>query len=315
MSDPDVLPITSVVVTTDPTGLAVDAGLLAGQLTASSIAMYRRDWAAYAAWCAGADQSPFIATSLARWRTHLAEGTTLAPATINRMLSACKRLVTEGSRQGFLPAELAAAFAEVQGVKARALKGRQRSGTRTRIEPAEMRRLCDAPDATTLRGQRDRAMLATLASSGVRIAELVGLQVQDLHSRKGGYLVTVLGKTDTVPREAPLTGEAYHLIQVWLQARPVISTYLFTAFGGRGTKRVLATPITTTGAWQTVQGYADACGLTHITPHSFRRFLGTQLAAKDIRKAQRALGHKSIETTARHYVLDELEMGISEGLY
>ena len=52
-----------------------------------------------------------------------------------------------------------------------------------------------------------------------------------------------------------------------------------------------------------------------VKPHDFRRFVGTQLAAKDIRKAQKALGHKSIEVTARHYVLDELEVGLTDHLY
>ncbi|GHO67579.1 hypothetical protein KSC_064710 [Ktedonobacter sp. SOSP1-52] len=41
----------------------------------------------------------------------------------------------------------------------------------------------------------------------------------------------------------------------------------------------------------------------------------TQLAKKDIRKAQLALGHKSIEVTAKHYVLDELEVGQTDSLY
>ncbi len=43
--------------------------------------------------------------------------------------------------------------------------------------------------------------------------------------------------------------------------------------------------------------------------------MGTQLAKQDIRKAQKALGHKNIETTARHYVLDELEVGLTDDLY
>jgi len=52
-----------------------------------------------------------------------------------------------------------------------------------------------------------------------------------------------------------------------------------------------------------------------VKPHDFRRFVGTQLATRNIRLAQKALGHKSIETTARHYVLDELEVGLTDGLY
>jgi integrase len=48
-----------------------------------------------------------------------------------------------------------------------------------------------------------------------------------------------------------------------------------------------------------VQRYANAVGLEHVTPHDFRRFVGTQLAKRDIRLAQNQLSHKRIETTAK----------------
>jgi len=46
-----------------------------------------------------------------------------------------------------------------------------------------------------------------------------------------------------------------------------------------------------------------------------RRFVGTQLAKRDLRQAQKALGHTRLETTVQHYVLDELQPGLTEGLY
>jgi integrase/recombinase XerD len=52
-----------------------------------------------------------------------------------------------------------------------------------------------------------------------------------------------------------------------------------------------------------------------VKPHDFRRFVGTQLAKEDIRQAQKALGHKRIDTTAAHYVLDELEPNLTDDLY
>ena len=64
-----------------------------------------------------------------------------------------------------------------------------------------------------------------------------------------------------------------------------------------------------------MQGYADQVGLSHIKPHDFRRFVGTQLAKRDSRTAQKALGHKRINTTAQQYVLDELEEGLTDDLY
>ena len=64
-----------------------------------------------------------------------------------------------------------------------------------------------------------------------------------------------------------------------------------------------------------VQHYAAVAGLPPVTPHDFRRFVGTQLARRDVRQAQKALGHARIETTARHYIIDELEVGVTDGLY
>ncbi len=94
----------------------------------------------------------------------------------------------------------------------------------------------------------------------------------------------------------------------------MVSPYLFTSFGGRG-QWASAKPLSPVTVWCTVQGYADQLDLSHIKPHDVRRFVGTQLARRDIRKAQKALGHKRIDTTAQHYVLDELEPGLTDHLY
>jgi integrase len=94
----------------------------------------------------------------------------------------------------------------------------------------------------------------------------------------------------------------------------VQSNYIFTSFTTRAVKPVAA-PVSAVTVWNVVQRYAKDCGISDIKPHDFRRFVGTQLAVKDIRKAQKALGHKSIDTTARYYVLDELEVGLTDNLY
>ena len=93
-----------------------DAAILAGQLAPSSIAEYRTDIAAYLAWCQSSDLPPLAAPSLAQWRTHQAQATTLSAATINRALAAVKRLVKEAASQGYLSADLAAQFHGVAGV-------------------------------------------------------------------------------------------------------------------------------------------------------------------------------------------------------
>ena len=302
-----------------PTSLAAagqipfDASLLAGQLAPSSIAMYQRDFAAYAEF-AGSTTALLDAATLARWRTHLAQETAMSPNTINRMLSAVKRLLREAAAQGYIPHETATAFDAVTGVKAAALKERIKSNARVRIEPVAMRTVCDAPATEQLIGLRDAALLSTLASSGLRVSEVAGLRRQQVRSKEGGYVVLVRGKNDVEYREAPLSREAHAHIARWLAARPVESEHLFTAFDGRG-ERAAARPMSAVAVWRVVRKYADAAGLIDVKPHDFRRFVGTQLARTNLRMAQKALGHKRLETTARHYILDELEVGLTDGLY
>ena len=296
-------------------GLALpDVGILAGQLTPSTIKMYQRDFRAYLefAGSAGAALNP---ATLSRWRASLASDTQYSPNTINRMLSAVKRVVREGVNQGYIKQDgLADAFDAVDGVKTKALRQRLKPNARTPISPDAMRRLCEAPDRSTLIGARDAALLHTLAGSGMRVVEAATLTQRQIMSKNGGYVLSILGKNDEKPRDAPLSREAHRLIMAWLERRPVQSDYIFTSFGGRG-DRLTAKPISAVGAWRVVQHYADQVGLSHIKPHDFRRFVGTQLAQKDVRKAQKALGHKRIDTTVRHYVLDELEVGLTDDLY
>jgi integrase len=131
----------------------------------------------------------------------------------------------------------------------------------------------------------------------------------------GGYQVQIIGKNDIEYRNAPLKPEAYQAIQTWLKDRPVDSDFVFTSFEGRGEDRLSERAMNTASIWRTVKAYADQCGLEHIKVHDFRRFVGTQLAKKDPHAAQKALGHKDISTTFNHYVLNKLEVGITDDLY
>jgi integrase/recombinase XerD len=146
------------------------------------------------------------------------------------------------------------------------------------------------------------------------VSEVVTLQPGQLVSREGSFFLEVLGKNQTAPRLAPLSHEAYAAVQAWLARRPVQSAYVFTSFAGQG-DRLTPRPMHISAAWRVVARYARDVGLQHVSPHSFRRFVGTELARKDIRQAQKALGHQRIETTARHYVLDELAGGLTDHLF
>src|SRR5262245_555002 len=93
-----------------------DAAILAGQVAPSSVRMYRRDFAAYAAF-AGDPERAKDPITLAHWRAHLAGETKLSPNTINRMLAAVKRIMAEAGQQGYISTTNAAQFADVTGVR------------------------------------------------------------------------------------------------------------------------------------------------------------------------------------------------------
>ena len=110
------MPDLTLVLPPGPAGPGLDPGLLTGQLAPSSLAGYRRDVALYVRFC-GAATPALASTSLARWRTHLAQQTALSPHTINRRLAAVKRLLQEAAAQGYVAVATAEAFHRVAGVQ------------------------------------------------------------------------------------------------------------------------------------------------------------------------------------------------------
>jgi integrase len=173
-----------------------------------------------------------------------------------------------------------------------------------------------APNPLTLVGLRDRALVFTLASSGCRLHEVARLQRAHLVPLGTGYGLHVTGKGQATPRLAPLSREAYEWITRWLTARDGHQpcAWIFTGFGPRGW-RPHTRPLNNTSLWRRIKQYARQIGRPDISPHDLRRFVGTQTAEKyGIRQAQKALGHKKIQTTER-YVLDTLAADVTEGLY
>jgi hypothetical protein len=85
-----------------------------------------------------------------------------------------------------------------------------------------MRRLCDAPEATTLVGLRD-ANTGLIRDTRLRSRDIDATGDPETWDR--GYVILVCGKTETEEREAHLSPEAKRLIDAWIQRRPVLSQY------------------------------------------------------------------------------------------
>lgn len=309
-------------VTTSTTAITIaatfDTSILAGTKSPNTIEQYRLHFGAYCQF-AGSWVNAMQPATLARWRQSLFESDKgYAVASINQRLASVRGVVAEAAQQGYVAYDTAQQFRAVRGLTVKANKGRVKQHARTAISKQDMQRLIDAPNGATLAGQMHRALLLTLATCGMRISEAVALRVSDItfgtdDDGNSGWSVMVLGKNMDKPEPRALGKAAKLAIDAWLAVRPVQSEYIFTGFAGRG-DRATDQPITRQAAWQMVTRYAAQVGLEHVKPHDLRRFVGTSLAKRDIRLAQKQLGHKRLETTAQHYVLDSVRLGVTDDL-
>ncbi len=159
----------------------------------------------------------------------------------------------------------------------------------------EVDELLEQPQVNTPRGQRDKAMLELLYATGLRVSELVNLEVRSLDRRLG--TVRAFGKRRK-ERKVPVGERALDAIELYLaQGRPAIlknrrSDSLFVTSRGRA--------MTRQGFWKTLKNYAVSAGIKkNISPHKLRHSFATHLLERgaDLRSVQAMLGHADLSTT------------------
>lgn len=160
----------------------------------------------------------------------------------------------------------------------------------------DVEKLLAAPAQESPYGLRDRAMLELMYGSGLRVSELVGLELNQINMHLG--LVRLIGK-GSKERVVPVGEEALHWIDLFLQrGRPELlrpgtpSDALFLSSRGRA--------ITRQAFWQLVKKYLLQAGIkTSFSPHSLRHAFATHLLnhGADLRSVQMLLGHSSLSTT------------------
>jgi integrase/recombinase XerD len=159
----------------------------------------------------------------------------------------------------------------------------------------EARRLLEAPPGSTPVGLRDRAILELLYGSGLRISELVGLDIDELDTEEGS--VRVLGKGGK-EREVPLGRFGREALEAYLdRGRPALATprsraaLFLNQRGGRLTRQ---------GSSQVLAKHVKAAGIDRrVTLHTLRHSFATHLleGGADVRVVQELLGHASVATT------------------
>ncbi len=170
----------------------------------------------------------------------------------------------------------------------------------------EIVRMLEAIDLSTPEGTRNRAMLEVFYGSGLRVSELVTLQLNNLYFDAG--LLRVVGKGNK-ERLVPVGREAIKFVRIYIEQvrgraphKPPQKGHeacVFLNRNGRGMSRVMVFTI--------IRNLAEAIGLKKkISPHTFRHSFATHLieGGADLRAVQEMLGHESITTTEIYTHLD-----------
>jgi len=171
------------------------------------------------------------------------------------------------------------------------------------LDLPEIEYLFSAIDLSTPEGTRNRAILETLYSSGLRVTELITMKISHLHDDIG--FIRVLGK-GRKERLVPIGKEAIKYIKLYLEhvrvhldVKPGFEDHLFLNKRGKGLSRVMIFMI--------IKDLADLVNLKkNISPHTFRHSFATHLieGGADLRAVQEMLGHESITTTEIYTHLD-----------
>lgn len=170
------------------------------------------------------------------------------------------------------------------------------------LKPRAVRELLSQPDTESLKGLRDRAILETLYSTGLRRAELVSLDRADVED---GNELSVNGKGRKM-RLVFLSGSAREAVDAYIERRDDDDPALFVRVGSaqKESRRLSARSV-----GDIVRTHARDAGITtQVTPHVIRHTFATRLLENgaDIRTVQELLGHADISTTQRYmHVTDE----------
>ena len=193
---------------------------------------------------------------------------------------------------------------------------------------AEMSRLLEMPDISVPLGRRDRAILELFYASGLRLSELVGLDLEDVNPST--RVVRVLGKGGK-ERIVPFNRTAEAALRVWLKDRESFresrgpSPHIRQGSGGqaesrRPRQRATREPLflnyqggrlSTRSVDRLVRKYVAACSTRFgISPHALRHSFATHLLERgaDLRAIQELLGHARLSTTQRYTHLNATQL-------
>jgi site-specific recombinase XerD len=245
------------------------------------------------AWYGREPRPGFTRATVNAWRAEL-EARGLGSVSINVRITAVRKLAVEAADNGLLAPELAAGITRVKGAKSTGV----RVGNWLSVPQAQ--KLLNAPDVTTKKGLRDRAMLAVLLGCGLRRSEVAALTLKHIQQRDNRWcIVDLVGKHGRV-RTIPMPTWVKSAIDAWTTAGELTEGYVLRPVNRRD--QITGDRLTEKVVWQLLQPYAVAAGVPGIAPHDLRRSCAKmcRAAGGELEQIQLLLGHVSVQTTERY---------------
>jgi integrase len=229
------------------------------------------------------------------------ETLTGSPATVNLKMSAIRKLAAEAADNGMIDQQIANGISRVHGVTSHGV----RSGNW--LTKAQAQKILTAPDVETLKGLRDRAILAVLIGAALRRSEAAALTFDHIQQRDGRWaIVDLVGKGNRV-RTVPIPSWVKLAIDEWTEAAGISSGVVFRAIHKGG--YIKHDSLTPQAIRDVVNFYGCMIGVPELAAHDMRRTFAklSHKGGSGLDQIQLSLGHASIKTTEKY-------LGVSQNL-
>lgn len=260
------------------------AELAQQSLSTHTLAAYKRDLSLFSQWLATDQILQVNNKRLDQWLND--SHNTVSISTINRRIATLRKFYQWATELGHINHNPASHLRTIKNQKAQ----------QDPISSDQVYALLHAPDLNSPLGVRDQSMLELLYATGLRVSELVDLQLSQLQSEQ--HLLRVMHPNQQAERLIPLSPETVACLELYIsQARPLIlnnrqSDALFVSTHG--------SHMTRQAFWLIVKKYAHKANITNaLSPHGLRHAFATHLLnnGADLKIVQLLLGHKNPSTT------------------
>ena len=219
-------------------------------------------------------------------------------SSINQRLAAIRKLAKEAADNNLIDESTAQAIGRIENIK---IQGKKLGNWLT---ADQARQMLAKPDVSTVKGLRDRAVLALMLGCGLRREEVVKLTTEHLQQRSARWVIVDLNGKHNRTRSIPMAAWVKDIIDQYTQATAITAGVLFHRLIKGSDELAKGQGMSSQAVWDIVQKYSP---VPDLAPHDLRRTFAKLAAGKGapLVQIQKTLGHASIQTTEGYIGADQ----------